>query len=167
MATRSGSVDPGLLLWLLEDGRLEVGAVAQALEHESGLLGLAGSADMRDVLARAHDGNGDATLAVEVYVHRLRAAIAAMAVALDGLDAVVFTGGVGERAAALRAHTAAGLSLLGIALDADRNAASSSDADIGTPGAPVRTLVITAREDLQIAREVRGLFSGDRTPVER
>jgi acetate kinase len=162
MATRSGSVDPGLLLWLLEHERLEAGAVAQALEHESGLLGLAGTADMREVLARARNSDGDATLALDVYVHRLRAGIGAMAVALDGLDALVFTGGVGERAAPLRDRTAAGLSLLGIALDAERNAASSGDADIGASGASVRTLVITAREDLQIAGEVRGLL--DRPP---
>ncbi len=165
MATRSGSVDPGLLVWLLEHERLEVGAVAEALEHESGLLGLAGSADMREVLARAQDGDDDATLALDVYVHRLRAAIAAMAVALDGLDALVFTGGVGERAAGLRARTAAGLALLGIALDEERNAAGSGDGDIGTPGAQVRTLVVRAREDLQIAREVRGLLIRDPEPA--
>lgn len=165
MATRSGSVDPGLLLWLLEHERLEAGAVAHALEHESGLLGLAGTADMRDVLARARDGDGDATLALDVYVHRLRAGIAAMAVALDGVDVLVFTGGVGEHAAALRARTTAGLSLLGIALDAERNAASSGDADIAASGASVRTLVITAREDLQIAREVRGLLNSNRAPA--
>ena len=98
MATRSGSVDPGLLLWLLEDGGQDPGAVAHALEHESGLLGLAGTADMREVLARAQEGEHAATLALDVYVHRLRAGIAAMAVALDGLDALVFTGGVGEHA---------------------------------------------------------------------
>ncbi len=167
MATRSGNVDPGLLLWLLEHERLDVGAMAQALEHESGLVGLAGTADMREVLARAGDGEGDATLALDVYVHRLRAAIAAMAVALDGLDALVFTGGVGERAAALRARAADGLSLLGIALDPECNAASGSDVDIATPEADVRTLVIAAREDLQIAREVRGLLIPDSRPADR
>jgi acetate kinase len=159
MATRSGSVDPGLLLWLLEDERLQVGALASALEHESGLLGLAGTSDMREVISRARDADVAATLALEVYTHRLRAAVGSMTVALDGLDAVVFTGGVGERAAWLRVRTAAGLSLLGIALDAARNEAVDHDEDIGASGAPVRTLVIGAREDLQITREVRALLS--------
>ncbi len=164
MATRAGSVDPGLLLWLLEHERLEVGALAHALEYESGLAGLADSADMREVLERADDGDGDATLARDVYVHRLRAGIAAMAVSLEHLDALVFTGGVGEHAPAVRAITAEGLGLLGIALDSDRNAASNTDADISASAARVRTLVVTAREDLEIARQVRRLLAGPPEP---
>jgi acetate kinase len=164
MATRAGSVDPGLLLWLLEHERLETGALAHALEYESGLTGLTGSADMREVLARAEHGDGEATLALDVYVHRLCAGIAAMAVALDTLDAVVFTGGVGEHAPAIRARTADGLGLLGIALDSDRNAASTTDADISTADARVHTLIVTAREDLEIARQVRGLLGATREP---
>jgi acetate kinase len=160
MATRSGSVDPGLLLWLLEQQRLAPAAVADALEHGSGLYGLAGTADMREVLQRAETGDRDATLALDVYVHRLRAAIAAMAVAIDGLDALVFTGGVGEHAPALRARAAAGLASLGVVLDTERNAAATTDADIGAPGAAVRTLVITAREDLEIAGQVRTALHG-------
>ena len=159
MATRSGSVDPGLLLWLLEHERLPAGSVARALEHESGLLGLAGTADMREVLERVGEGDREATLALDVYVHRLRAGIASMAVAMDGLDAVLFTGGVGERAAALRAQTAGGLATLGVALDPRRNAEAIADADISADGAAVRSLVIGAREDLQIAREVRELLA--------
>ena len=164
MATRAGSVDPGLLLWLLEHERLETGALAHALEYESGLAGLAGSADMREVLARSEHGDGDATLALEVYVHRLRAGIAAMAVTLDGLDALVFTGGVGEHATAVRARTAEGLGLLGVALDSDRNTSSNTDADIGAPDARVHTLVVTAREDLEIARQVRRLLGETSEP---
>jgi acetate kinase len=155
MATRSGSVDPGLVLWLLEHGQLEAGAVAHALEHESGLEGLAGTADMREVISRALDDEADAVLALDVYSHRLRAGIAAMAAALGALDVVVFTGGVGERCAEVRERAAAGLEMLGLRLDPARNAASDPDADIGAPGARVRALVLTAREDLQIAREVR------------
>jgi acetate kinase len=158
MATRAGSVDPGLLLWLLEHEHLDTGALAHALEYESGLVGLAGSADMREVLARAAEGDGDATLARDVYVHRLRAGIAAMAVSLDRLDAVVFTGGVGEHAPAIRARTAEGLGLLGLTLDAERNAASDTDADISEADARVRTLVVSAREDIEIARQVRHLL---------
>ncbi len=160
MATRAGSVDPGLLLWLLEQERLEIGALAHALEYESGLAGLAGSADMREVLARAEDGDSDATLALDVYAHRLRAGIAAMAITLDVLDALVFTGGVGEHAPTVRAMAAAGLAQLGIVLDSDRNASSNTDADIGAPDARVHTLVVTAREDIEIARQVRHLLGG-------
>ena len=164
MATRAGSVDPGLLLWLLEHEHLDTGALAHALEYESGLTGLAGSADMREVVAQAEDGDGDATLALDVYVHRLRAGIAAMAVALDSLDALVFTGGVGEHAPAVRARTAASLGLLGITVDSERNASSNTDADIGAPDARVHTIVLTAREDLEIARQVRRLLGGPPEP---
>lgn len=158
MATRSGSVDPGLLLWLLEHEQLTLGEVAHALEHESGLQGLAATADMREVISRAAAADADAVLALDVYAHRLRAGIGAMAVAMDGLDVVAFTGGVGEHAAVLRARVADGLELLGVRLDAGRNATTRADADIGAHGTSVSTLVLTAREDLEIAREVRGLL---------
>jgi len=155
MATRSGSVDPGLLLWLLEREALSTDELGHALEHESGLLGLAGTADMRLVVARAASGEGVATLALEVYLHRLRASIAAMTAALGGLDVLVFTGGVGEHAAEVRAGAAEGLGFLGVAVDAGLNAAVSGDSEISPPGASVRTVVLHAREDLQIAHETR------------
>ncbi len=155
MATRSGNVDPGLLLWLLEREALTTAELGRALEHESGLLGLAGTADMREVLARVGEGDPVARLAFEVYVHRLRAAVAAMTAALGGLDVLVFTGGVGERSAEVRASAAEGLGYLGVAVDAARNAQVSGDADITGAGASVRTVVIHAREDVQIARETR------------
>jgi acetate kinase len=154
MATRSGSVDPGLVLWLLRHG-VDADALERGLDRDGGLRGLAGDPDMRAVLARDDD---DARLATDVYVHRLRAAIAAMAAALDGLDVLVFTGGVGERAAAIRERAAAGLGFLGIALDADANARATADAEIGAPGAAARTLVVSAREDLEVSRQVRGLL---------
>jgi acetate kinase len=155
MATRSGSVDPGLLMWLLEHGGQSVSDVSDALEHRSGLLGLAGSADMRAVLACAADGEPDARLARDAYVHRLRGLIAAMAAAMDGLDALVFTGGVGERSSEIRSAAAEGLGFLGVAIDAQADAEAVPDVDVSAPGARVRTLVIAAREDLEIAREVR------------
>ena len=155
MATRSGSVDPGLVLWLLEHERMRESDLAAALEHESGLLGLAGTADMREVLARDDD---DARLARDVYVHRLRAGIAAMAAALGGLDALVFTGGVGEHAPEIRARAVDGLSFLGAALDDARNRAVHGDADIGADGADVHAFVVAAREDLEIARQVRAIL---------
>lgn len=155
MATRPGDVDPGLLLWLLRGGRLDLDALEDGLVHDSGLMGLCGTADMRAVLERAGAGDAEARLALDVYVRRLRAGIAAMATALGGLDALVFTGGAGERAPALRERACAGLGLLGVRLDRRRNAVAAADADIGADAAPVRTLVVAAREDLEIARGVR------------
>jgi acetate kinase len=156
MATRSGSVDPGLLLWLLDQGGLGVQEVSGALEHESGLSGLAGTPDMRELLART---DPDAVLARDTYLHRLRALIAAMAAALGGLDALVFTGGVGERASAIRRGAADGLGFLGVAVDPERDADAAPDAEVSAPGAAVRTLVIAAREDLQMAREARAVLA--------
>jgi acetate kinase len=143
MATRSGSVDPGLLLWLQQHEGMSVDDMADTLEHQSGLLGLAGTADMRELLARDDDA---ARLAVDVYVHRLRAGIGAMAAALDGLDALVFTGGVGENSSRVRELACTGLSHLGI----------------GPPEDRVDVLVVRAREDLEIARQVRALLGAQR-----
>ena len=160
MATRSGSVDPGMLLWLLEHQRLSTAELADALEHRSGLLGLAGSADMREILDRTAAGDSSARVALEVYVHRLRAGIAAMAAALGGLDALVFTGGVGEHSPEVRSQTAAGLAFLGVSLDGARNGDAQGDAEIGADDANVRALVLTAREDIEIAWQVRAALAG-------
>jgi len=154
MATRSGSVDPGLLLWLEEHAGIAPAELASALEHRSGLLGLAGNGDLRAVLHAQAGGDPAATLAVEVYLHRLRAAIAAMTTALEGLDILVFTGGVGEHAAAIRQQTADALGFLGISVDADRNTTAKPDCEIQLGDASVATLVIESREDLQISAEV-------------
>jgi acetate kinase len=154
MATRSGSVDPGLVLWLQTGCGLSAEEVTEGLERASGLAGLTGtSGDFRDL------GDDDAArLATGVYVHRLRREIAAMVASLGGLDALVFTGGVGEHQPSVRAAAAEGLGFLGVAVDADRNARAAGDADIAAPGAPVRTVVVTAREDLEIARQVRSVL---------
>jgi acetate kinase len=157
MATRSGSVDPGLIAWLIEHGGLAPGDVFYALEHESGLTGLAGTGDLRELHAREVGGDPDATLAIDVYIHRLCGQIAAMAAALGGLDALAFTGGVGEHDATVRARTAAGLAFLGVAVDDARNATADGDDVISPDGSDVTTFVITAREDLEIARGVRGV----------
>jgi len=158
MATRSGSVDPGMLPWLMEREGLSPAQLTDALEHRSGLLGLAGSADMREVLEAAGAGGEPAKLALAVYVHRLRGAIAAMAAAIGGVETLVFTGGVGERSSSLRADTAAGLAFLGVALDAQRNGEARADCEIGAAGAAVRTLVVHAREDIQLARGARAVL---------
>lgn len=161
MATRSGSVDPGLLLWLTEHERLSAAELGDALEHESGLLGLCGTADMRKALARATAGEEVAKLALDVYVNRLRGAIATMAAAMDGLDVLAFTGGIGEHSSDIRSRAAAGLGFLGVCLDEHRNREAEGDAEIGLDDAAVRSLVIAAREDLEIARQVRAVLASE------
>jgi acetate kinase len=138
MATRSGSVDPGLLLWLLDQAGVAPRDMAEALEHESGMKGLAGTSDMRELLER---DDAEARLAVDVYIHRLRAGIGAMAASLGGLDALVFTGGVGEGSARIRELACTGLAHLGVPEH-------------------VEVLVVRAREDLEIARQARELLGG-------
>jgi acetate kinase len=159
MATRSGSVDPGVLIWVQRHGKLSVDDLEVALDRESGLLGLSGtSGDMRQVLQTADQGDERAQLAIAVYIHRLRAAIAGMAAAMGGLDAVIFTGGVGENSAPVREQTCAALGFLGVTLDPGRNTEKvSTDRDITAHASPTRVLVVASREDREIARQVRRL----------
>ena len=133
--------------------------LAATLEHRSGLLGLAGTADMRAILAAEADGDESAGLAVGVYLHRLRASAAAMVAALGGLDVLVFTGGVGEHAPIIRSRLAADLGYLGVAVDSQANDVVDGDWDITGSGANVRVLVIVAREDLEVARQVRKVLA--------
>jgi acetate kinase len=155
MATRSGSVDPGLVLWLQQHGGLDVDAIADGLEHDAGIAGLAGgSGDMRVLLAGVERGDARAVIARDVYLHRLRAGIASMAAALGGLDALVFTGGVGEHAPSIRAGAVEGLGFLGLGVDPAENDVAAPDARIDAGGAAA-VLVIESREDLEIARQVR------------
>jgi acetate kinase len=162
MATRSGSVDPGLVLWLEEHAHMPPHELATALENRSGLAGLAGTADMREVLSRAADGDSRALLGREVYLHRLRGSIAAMAAAMNGIDVLVVTGGVGEKSAEIRSRAADGLGFLGVGVDESANAlgpdAHGDDWEITAAGAQARTFVIAAREDVQIASEVRSVL---------
>jgi acetate kinase len=159
MATRSGSVDPGLVLWLHQHAGIAVDEIADALEHRSGIYGLAGTADMREVVAAADGGDARAAAALDVYVHRLRAGIAGMVASLGGLDTLVFTGGVGEHSSSVRQRCAEGLRHLDVELDADRDTNAGGDADIGATGTRVRVFVVTAREDVEIARGVRTVLT--------
>jgi acetate kinase len=158
MATRSGSVDPGLVLWLQRQRGLSADEVSDGLESRSGLLGLAGTDDMREVLTRMETGDEPARLAFAVYIYRIRAGIAAMAAAMSGVDAVSFTGGVGEAAPAVREGALAGLEYLGVAVNPGQNEAARGDANVSAPGAPAGVAVVTAREDLEIARQVESLL---------
>jgi acetate kinase len=160
MGTRSGSIDPAIVLHLLRRGLLDVEQIDDALTHRSGLLGVSGvSADFRAVEAAAHDGHDRARLALRLYGDRIRAAIGALAVTMGGLDVLVFTAGVGEHSAWLRGEVCRGLECLGVRLDSAANGACQPDADIAVPGAGVRVLVLHTREELLIAREAVRLGS--------
>jgi acetate kinase len=161
MTTRAGSVDPGALLYLLREQGLSAAELDRALEHDSGLAGLSGrSGDVRDLLAAEADGDAASRLALAVYVYRVAAAVASMAAALDGLDALVFTAGVGEGSAAVRERVCARLGFLGVELDPDANSTGSPDADVGAAGSRVRVVVVAAREELVVARAVKHLLAG-------
>jgi acetate kinase len=157
MATRAGSIDPGLLLWLQRHAGLREAELADALEMRSGLQALAGTPDMRELLKRVSAGDEIAHLAFDVYVHRLRSSIAAMAASMGGLDALVFTGGVGENAPEVRAAAVSGLGFLGLQIAPEPG--QDLDADISAPTAKVRTLVVKSREDIEMAREVRKVLT--------
>ena len=158
MGTRSGTVDPGMLVYALQRKGLDGKALDKALNHESGLLGLSGiSSDMRQILSELPH-NPDARLAVEVYVHRIRQTVGAMAATLGGVDALVFTAGVGEGSQEIRKRVCENLDYLGLELDRTANETCKPDGDIATPGSKARILVITTREDLTIMRETRRLL---------
>ncbi|MDA8359852.1 MAG: acetate/propionate family kinase [Actinomycetota bacterium] len=157
MATRSGDVDPGILLWALGHG-MSSADLEHSLENASGLAGLVekSGGDFRLILQRRTNGDPEAALALDVYLHRLRAKIAAMAAAAGGIDVLVFTGGVGEHAAQVRSDCCNKLTWLDIAIDPDaNNAVGDADADISTPAARVRTFVVQSREELVIAELTR------------
>lgn len=154
MATRSGAVDPGLLTSLLAEHRLTLPELENALYHQSGLKGVSGcSGDMRQILAARATGNIRAALAFDLYVARLREGIGAMAAALAGIDALVFTGGVGENTPEVRAAACGAFACIGLALDAAANIAATPDAVVSTPESAVRVVVLHTREELMVARE--------------
>jgi acetate kinase len=157
MATRSGSVDPEVVMHLLRKRNLSVDEVGWALGHESGLLGLSGLTPRADLLLRSD--SDDARLALAVFVHRVAGAIGAMAAALGGLDALVFTAGIGENSPEIRGRICAPLGFLGVKLEDDANASLVPDCEIGDPNFAVRVVVLKAREDLVAARAARGLLA--------
>ncbi len=161
MATRSGSVDPGILTHLQLHRGLTAKNVDDALNHEAGLLGVSGvSADMRQVLAASRAGNPRAALAIEVYTHRVRQAIGALAVTLGGVDALVFTAGVGENSAEIRETICRGLECLGIELDRRANTQCRPDAEVASRSSHARILVLATREDLAMLSDVVRVIGG-------
>jgi acetate kinase len=155
MATRSGTLDPGAVAWLARHSNEDV---LQVLEHESGLFGLCGDADMRVVLRRCNDGDDDAVLALDVYLHRLVTSIGACVADLGGVDALAFTGGVGEGAMEVRDLACQRLEWLGTRIRPTAVHLDSRDVvELTDPGAPVRTFVVHAREDLEMLHQVDAL----------
>jgi acetate kinase len=154
MGTRSGSVDPGILTYLMRQSRLRAQEIDDVLNKESGLLGISGiSGDMREILASMKRGHSRAKLAFDIYVHRLQAGIGAMVAVLGGIDVLVFSAGVGENSPEVRDATCKRLVFLGLKLDDAANAQHPPDGDIAAPDSAVRVLIIRAQEDWAIARE--------------
>ncbi len=154
MGTRSGSIDPGLVLYLLQQQYYSVEELTHILNHLSGLKGISGiSSDMRYILQARDAGDEQATLAFSMFLHRLRAAIGAQMAALGGVDALVFTGGIGERSALVRQQTCLAFAFLGLVLDAEKNASLLLDHDIACPDSNVRIVVVHAEEAWAIAKE--------------
>jgi acetate kinase len=158
MATRSGSVDPGALIHLLRTGRVTTEELDRALEQESGLLGVSGRSGSVEELERS--ASPDAELALAVFCYRTAQAVAAMSIALGGLDALVFTAGIGEHSARVREQVCARLGFLGVELDADANRTARPDADVAAGGSAVRVVVLRAREELVAARAARAVLAG-------
>ncbi len=162
MGRRSGSLDPGILLWVARRRGVAPETLDDILNHRSGLLGVSGvSSDFREVEAAAAGGHDRARLALEIYADRVRSSIGGLAASMGGIDALVFSAGVGEHSASLRAAACEGLAFLGLRLDAAANAACRPDADVAEPGSPARILVIHTREELVVAREAKRILDRD------
>ena len=161
MGTRSGDLDPAVLVHLHRQAGLSIDELDDLLNKKSGLLGLTGSGDMRDVQIAAANGSSSALAALAVWRHRMRHYLGAYIALLGGVDAVVFTAGVGENSALLRRRSLAGLEFLGIAIDDDANELESrAERRISPVGSAVEVLVIPTNEELEIARQTLGLVSG-------
>jgi acetate kinase len=165
MATRSGSIDPGIIFHLARTAKMPADAIERALQHESGLFGASGlSGDMREILAAESRGDPRAGLARKMYVESIVRHAGAMIASLGGIDALVFTAGVGEHAAGIRSAVADRLAFAGVEIDRHRNETPGSDRDISAENARARTWVIEAREDLEVLHEVQNLV-GASTPA--
>ncbi|MDQ7907236.1 acetate kinase [Phytohabitans sp. ZYX-F-186] len=157
MGTRPGDVDPGVLIYLARNAGMGVDDLDDMLNHRSGLKGLAGAGDMREVLSRRAAGDPAATLALAVYCRRIKEYVGAYYAVLGRLDAITFTAGVGERAPAVRAESLAGLSRMGIEIDTERNE-RVKEGLISPDGAPVAVFVVPTDEELEIATQARGVI---------
>lgn len=160
MGTRSGSVDPGILTYLMRQGGSTGQQLDDLLNEKSGLLGISGiSGDMRQIVASIKEGHARAKLAFDIFVHRLRTGIGAMIAASGGIDALIFTAGIGENSAEVRAAACANFEYLNLRLNSEKNARSPQDQDIAQAGSAVRILVVRAQEDWSIAKACWKLVS--------
>jgi acetate kinase len=154
MGTRSGSVDPGILTYLMREQKLDGKQLDDLLNKKSGLLGISGiSGDMREIVSAMKHGNARAKLAFDIFVHRLQSGFGAMAAAMGGMDALVFTAGIGENSVETREAACVNLAFLGVQLDRAKNVACKADQDISGYESQVKILVIQAQEDWAIACE--------------
>lgn len=161
MGTRSGSIDPSILIHLLREANYTADELEQLLNKHSGLLGISGiSGDMREIIEAIAQGNERAELALDIYLHRLKAGIGAMIASLEGLDILVFTAGVGENSALIREVTCQAFTFLGLSIDSEKNKRSPVDQDISNPESKVRVLVVHTQEDWEIASECWNLMAG-------
>jgi acetate kinase len=163
MGTRSGSVDPGILTYLMRQGQLNGEQIDELLNTKSGLLGVSGiSGDMRTIVSAMKEGNPRAKLAFEIFVHRLASSIGSMVAVLGGIDALVFTAGIGENSPEVRDSACSNFGFLGVELDAAKNGQSPTDQEISRPSSLVRILIVRAQEDWAIARDCWRLASARR-----
>ena len=153
MGSRSGSVDPGILFYMQREKGYMSSQLNTILNKASGLKGIAGSSDMRQVLQKMREGDARSRLAFDIFTHRLRSSIGAMLASLGGLDALVFAGGIGENAAEVRAAACKAFGFLGLKLDQQKNAQSPADEDIAAEGSHVRVLIVHTQEDWAIAQD--------------
>src|SRR5579859_2456649 len=153
MGSRSGSIDPGILFYMQREKSYTASQLNTMLNKASGLKGIAGSSDMREVLQRMHEGDALSRLAFAVFTHRLRSSIGAMLASLGGLDALVFAGGIGENAAEVRAAACEAFGFLSLKLDERKNAQSPADEDVAADDSPVRVLIVQTQEDWAIAQD--------------
>jgi len=160
MGTRSGDIDPAVVFYVMKHENLTIGEMDSLLNKHSGLLGVSGiSGDMREIEAAVNSGNERAKIAFDIYEYRIRKYIGAYAVALDGVDAIVFTAGIGENSPFLRQRVCEGLGFLGVAIDPEKNDSKGKEVDITGEGSKVRVLIIPTNEELVIARDTLEIVS--------
>ena len=163
MGTRSGDLDPGVLVYLMREKKFDAAMLEELVDHRSGLLGISGvDSDMRQ-LHEAASSNADARLAIAMFCHSVRKQVAAMTAALGGVDLLVFTGGIGENDFEARATISGGLSWLGVSLDQARNRSASNPINESRSRCAVQVLV--SQEDEQIARHTKVLCSSKVVPI--
>lgn len=154
MGTRSGSIDPGIILYLLREKKMSAEEIDECLNKKSGLLGIGGTYNMRQIESKSQQGDHRAILARDIYVHRLKQAIASLSATLGGIDALCFTAGIGENSSDIRQRACDGLKYLGVNIDPNLNSQIDKDKEISSKESKVKIFVVRTREEWMIAKEV-------------